>query len=283
MKFSKSLNVIVGMVLVIAFSVANVSAIVVAYEGFENHPLGTLVTGSSPDIGTVDWHYATWSGPGAGPDATVENTVVYGGTQALMAKRIDGDANTAQGIGGGNLQAGQTVTISTAYQSTSVYVVDAAPDPGSGNNWTDNGQSLWNMTGWTEAWDTNRHYNAYDPGVGYLDTGISASGDGKWDVLVSVMNIDAVETGIPGRELTGTWDLYISLDGAASVLAASGMTMGAFGKGTALSSYVESNWAGAPYNEQIAYFDEMSIDIVPEPMTIALLGLGALRLRRKKC
>ena len=111
------------------------------------------------------------------------------------------------------------------------------------------------------------------------DTGIAAFAH-EWDTFKFVIRLQDAGPGTwgPGYEMMkGDYDLYLTRpDGTTKTL----------GEGLIMPSFNTDGWGrlelhATPYNTSF-YVDNLKMEIVPEPMTIGLLGLGLLGLIRRK-
>jgi hypothetical protein len=107
------------------------------------------------------------------------------------------------------------------------------------------------------------------------NTGVEAA-IGEWIKVVAVLNLVDV-----GGLVGGTYDLNVTQGGVTTSLVNDG-ALTAAASDNWLDIYIDARPCPVGTADNVVYFDDLLVEVVPEPATMALLGFGAMALLRKK-
>jgi hypothetical protein len=261
-------NVVVVLVMVCILAVGSASGVVFFQENFDGRTVGQPITPPIEPAAQVGEFYDYWKQElNLYSNTMVENSPVpaYAGDQALKIARgtgldqtwLDGWGDMGAGWGGKTVIVTQPVYLNQAW---------------AGECYFTGGQG--HPAGWTTGAGTIQVANL----GGWDDTGIVPFTN-EWDTMKFVIRLqdDGPGTWGPGYEMmSGDYDLYLTRP--------SGQTI-TLGEGLIMPSFNTDGWGRlelrAVYDTSF-YVDNLKMEIVPEPMTISLLGLGVLGLIRRK-
>jgi hypothetical protein len=260
-------SIVLVMVLFVSFSAYSE---ILFQDTFESGTLGEAPVG---DVGS-------WSISLDG-SAVVDDTFVSEGSKALKVTRLLGGASPSiRGFvaNASVFEAGYDFVFKTDYYQENFYPTTGFyvhPPDGTG--------------GFEGGWNTKRfsppnyHYaQPTGPGWSYqfIDTGVAVL-YGQWVTMETVMHI--VDSSTAGY-VTGTYDLYMTPAGGAKTLLAADIAMRLVPNSSAIRFGI---WPDAPEDYEwggdvINYWDNISVEKVPEPATFGLLVLGSLLSLRKR-
>ncbi len=251
------------MLFAVAFLAAVSNGAYVFYDDFESSTVDAAVSGQSPVVGQT-WLFAGIA-PSGPPAEQVQDEIAMGNQSAKLYRDYPPTLGgvRAQGALGQTVQAGQTITYEYFYRRESASEgINTSMKLGAANSTT-----IATVYGWQYASPvTYRVKNIVTGAV--IDTGVAVS-VGAWDKIDIVANI--VDGGYAGV-VTGTFDFYVN-----DILALAGTPIPYLSAGAEPAMDL---FCGA--NGNTAYYDNVSIDIVPEPATISLLTLGLFVIRKKR-
>lgn len=229
-------------------AVGSAQATVIFSDNFDGQPLGTL--GTSVPVG-MQWY-------NDGAAVTVVNTYAQSGAQSLQLARPSGGSPNLLGLSaGGTAVAGNVIKIS--YDQT-------GKGYDSLQSWLNFGGGA--MGGFMIMW--NGHYAVQNNGLNF-DSGLTPSNLGTWDhveMIVSLVNV--------GGNIGGTYDAFITQGtGTRTQIASAFALVPKATDGIARIHFQE----GSGYTN---YIDNVKMEIIPEPATLSILGLGLLGLLRRR-
>lgn len=260
-------NVMFGLVVACVLVVGSASGQVIFSDGFENHALGVMGASPASDVG--DGWYDRW---GTNSESVVD-TVVLSGNKSLEVTR---DHNK--------------ITSGFKFPARSYFTTAGYPKIGQElvltwniNRLNDNSHtqvvvqtSGVKMMGWTTGVDfTNQNFYAQNFMGVMKDTGVAAA-VGEWIKVVAVLNLVDV-----GGLVGGTYDLNVTQGGVTTSLVNDG-ALTAAASDNWLDIYIDARPCPVGTADNVVYFDDLLVEVVPEPATMALLGFGAMALLRKK-
>jgi len=251
-------------------------------DDFEAQTIGDTV--GPPQIGT-------WS---EGPTSGVHGADIVG-SPALGTKsvRIERQA-TAQGPANGDLRG---VTLPGAILNGNTVEFKIASNLESANRFNNPlqiaigqvGSNFNNDFTFLQIGDVNNGVYGYYTGPGQFGTlnntaltpslNTPGSNEGKWDTLRAVLHIATLNA----TQMTGTMDLFISLNGAAEVQVANGALLQTTTNPGINDASMQIRIVKGP-STGIDFYDNVSVTaaFVPEPSTLSLAGAaGLLALRRR--
>ena len=238
---------------VCVLAVCSANATTVFFDNFDSQPLGPL--GTSVPVG-MQWYHQTVNVP------TVVNTYAQSGTQSLMVARVgDPKPTTPSTLGlstSGAFAVGNELMFSFdvrggGYDSAQV--------------WLNSGAGV--MGGFVIYWQGK--YGFWNNGTTVAST-LTPTGTAFDKVEMLVHLTDA-----GGGKIGGTYDGWITKSGGARTQIATAYTLvpKTLVDGIARIQFQE----GAGYTN---YYDNVKIEIIPEPATLSILGLGLFGLLRRR-
>jgi len=262
----------------------------IAYDSFESHANGDLVVdtwlvGLTPDIG-ADW-VKSWVQ--AQDTSTVTNEVAYSGTNSQKALRAK--VGTATGVFTG-IGTGMVIDVTKEYTFTSMYqaangqyaadncgtnFVSAGPS----NNWI----AGWNHFGYNSLGATTNDYFGIRNNATYVNVTSTTAFKpvaGNWYEMEMVVTIGAND-GLGNYPIT--YDTFVTgPDGIRIQLADNfngyqKLSAAGIAYGWELNTGAGAVSGSSTNTYNLAYYDDVTI--IPEPMTVSLLGLGAIGLLRR--
>jgi len=273
------------LILIAVFAVG-ARAGVIGYDGFENHQVGTPLydviemEGLSPDVGT-DW-VLSWVQQNK--TSYVTDAVAYSGTQAQSVRRVPG---ASQGVFTG-FGTGVPIDVAKQYVFSSMYYIadDAYALDNCGTNMVSCGPTLSGVVNWNHFGMTASYNEAvgvwHNVGSGSYVNTYYVPVAGRWYLTEMVVDI-GVDDG------TGQYPTYYDTfftdmtTGIRTEIAhrywGKKLTAAAIAYGWEINTGAGAFAIGSTNQWNQVYFDDLTI--IPEPMTVSLLGLGGIALFRR--
>jgi hypothetical protein len=259
MKMLQKFTFLCSVMLLLTFTDNALAGNVVFQESFETQPLGSII-GNMPEVGSLAYQELY------GGTDVVQSSIVNGGTKALQVDRYASGGQLMKGFA--LFDEGLPLAGSDFIYKADWYRPDSGANTGLSVNFgTGADQAAW----WVHP---NGNYYTISYAGNYVNTGYAA-GVEAWETVEIVMHY--IDAGAP--YVTATWDLYLTAASTGNIRAkiASDVVTPAF-HGESYNRFIISNQA----SPSTTYWDNISIERIPEPATIALLGLGVLSLKRRK-
>ncbi|OHB55250.1 MAG: hypothetical protein A2Y12_11810 [Planctomycetes bacterium GWF2_42_9] len=273
-------KVLIGAVMILVWAAIPVNAVVIALETSESHAAGTPLwngfgIGLTPDVGNswITGYVQTGDAP------VVSNSVAYQGTNSIYTRRLAG------GLGQyAEIDSGVAIDVTKQYVVSSAYY---RPDNGdtrhTGNIYFDAGPTNTSLGGLNTNASTNK-INYMNQNGAWIDTGYLLSLN-KWYILKMVLTIGV-------QDLSGnyamTYDAFVTdtFSGVTTQLISNINVQStknlkpadiAYGFGALIGPGVAA--AGSANS---TYWDNVKLEVIPEPVTVCMLGLGMAGLLCRK-
>ena len=245
-------KVMIGLIVACALAVGSAQATVVFFDDFDSQPLGAL--GTSVPTG-IQWYHQTANIP------TVVDTYAQSGTQSLKVSRAGDPVPTTPSTFG--LSAGGTAVAGNELKF-SFDILGAGYD--SAQVWLNFGGGL--MGGFVIQ--GSGFYGFWNNGTA-VASALKPTGT-DWDKIEMLVHL----TDAGGGLLGGTYDAWITKAGGTQTQIATAYAL--VPKGTDGIARIQFQ-EGYGYTN---YVDNVMIEVVPEPATLTMLGLGIFGLLRRK-
>jgi hypothetical protein len=264
-------NVVVGLIMVCVLALGYANAAVVFYDGFETQPLGSgfANSGSATSPVGLGWSNDWPKDPDKG-ELVITNAVAEG-TQSLQVNRNWPDGGQYPTLFGLSSEGAVDIGYQLKYK-WDFMIQDSATagpqifvllgGPASGGWLVENGGNGVVPVG---------HLAVQNNGA-WVDTGVLVTPQ-TWATFEMDILVQAAGT----TQRKGTFDAFITMNGVKTQVASSyALTRQAIWDDIA-RFHIYGNPAVSSFN-----LDNVSIESIPEPATITLLGIGLMALLRKR-
>lgn len=251
--------------LVIMVLVVPATANIVFQDTFETHPLGNVPVAAET---------GTWSVSPTG-SAVVNDTYASDGTKSLRTDRLyQGSYPFIRGFSSGGIyEAGYDVVVKAAYYQEDFYDTTAFAM----NNPTGTGAT---EAGWLIRRYAPTNVCYYDSSVPGWVTSSVPMVYGQWITMEMVMHL--VESSTAGY-VTGTYDLMMTPAGGSATVVAEDIHLRDIPEAVGAMRFVLGPDTPEEYGGDVHnYWDNISIEVIPEPATLGLFVFGSLLFVKMK-